>query len=142
MGGWSEIVGLRGGAYFVFGNKRCFANDPINCRYFCLLKSYKPLLQVPLFISNKYFPGSRQYSSGSQSISSGSPSDRFYTKEHEWAMECDENIFPQLSSKKAFMVGITDVAQKSLGDIVFVDFSTLSPGDAIRANGPTFSIFT
>lgn len=39
------------------------------------------------------------------------PTDRKYTKEHEWI---------KVEGKKG-MVGITDHAQKSLGDIVFVE---------------------
>jgi glycine cleavage system H protein len=40
------------------------------------------------------------------------PADRRYTKEHEWALKTTPN---------QVRVGITDFAQKSLGDIVFVE---------------------
>jgi glycine cleavage system H protein len=53
------------------------------------------------------------------------PSDLKYTKEHEW-------IKPDGSSAT---VGITDYAQESLGDIVFVDLP--KPGSEITA-GKTF----
>lgn len=53
------------------------------------------------------------------------PSDLKYTKEHEW-------IKPDGSSAT---VGITDYAQESLGDIVFVDLP--KPGSDITA-GKTF----
>ncbi|KAM0682092.1 hypothetical protein MDAP_002610 [Mitosporidium daphniae] len=66
--------------------------------------------------------------------SSESPRDRLYTKEHEWAMVCDESPSSSHPSRKIFTVGITDAAQKSLGDIVFVDFPTISPGDVVHAN--------
>jgi glycine cleavage system H protein len=53
------------------------------------------------------------------------PSDLKYTKEHEW-------IKPDGASAT---VGITDYAQESLGDIVFVDLP--KPGSEITA-GKTF----
>jgi glycine cleavage system H protein len=49
------------------------------------------------------------------------PANYRYTKEHEW-IQIDGNIGT---------VGITDYAQNSLGDIVFVDLPRL--GDAIEA---------
>jgi glycine cleavage system H protein len=49
------------------------------------------------------------------------PADYRYTKEHEW-IKVDGNIGT---------VGITDYAQNSLGDIVFVDLPKV--GDAIEA---------
>jgi len=45
------------------------------------------------------------------------PNDRRYTKEHEWVQ----------SAGGAATVGITDFAQRELGDIVYVD---LPEGDA------------
>jgi len=53
------------------------------------------------------------------------PTDLKYTKEHEW-IKVDGN---------AATVGITDYAQESLGDIVFVDLP--KPGSEITA-GKTF----
>jgi glycine cleavage system H protein len=49
------------------------------------------------------------------------PADYRYTKEHEW-IKVDGNIGT---------VGITDYAQNSLGDIVFVDLPAV--GDAVEA---------
>jgi glycine cleavage system H protein len=49
------------------------------------------------------------------------PADYRYTKEHEW-IKVDGNIGT---------VGITDYAQNSLGDIVFVDLPKV--GDAVEA---------
>lgn len=43
------------------------------------------------------------------------PTDRKYTKEHEWV---------RVTGKRA-IVGITDYAQKELGDVVFVDLPEL-----------------
>ena len=51
----------------------------------------------------------------------GYPTDYRYTKEHEW-IQIDGKIGT---------VGITDYAQNSLGDIVFVDLPSL--GDTIEA---------
>jgi len=42
-----------------------------------------------------------------------------YTKEHEWIQFTDE-------SKTVAYVGITDYAQKELGEIVFIDVPTLN----------------
>jgi glycine cleavage system H protein len=53
------------------------------------------------------------------------PSDLKYTKEHEWIKVDGSNA----------TVGITDYAQESLGDIVFVDLP--KPGSEITA-GKTF----
>jgi glycine cleavage system H protein len=53
------------------------------------------------------------------------PTDLKYTKEHEW-IKVDSNVAT---------IGITDYAQESLGDIVFVDLP--KPGAEITA-GKTF----
>ncbi len=50
------------------------------------------------------------------------PEDLRYTKEHEWI---------RVSGNEA-TVGITEFAQKELGDIVYVDINTV--GEAIRQN--------
>jgi len=52
------------------------------------------------------------------------PSDRFYTKEHEWV---------KIEGKNA-VVGITDYAQSSLGDIVYVELP--KPGAALERSKP------
>ena len=44
------------------------------------------------------------------------PEKLFYTKDHEWIFFKDETAF----------IGITDFAQKELGDIVYLDISTLN----------------
>lgn len=50
------------------------------------------------------------------------PVDLKYTKDHEWIrVEGDEAV-----------IGITDFAQRELGDIVFVDINTV--GDEVAAN--------
>ncbi len=50
------------------------------------------------------------------------PAELKYTKDHEWVrVEGDEAI-----------IGITDFAQRELGDIVFVDIDTV--GDEVTAN--------
>ncbi|GGE11835.1 MULTISPECIES: glycine cleavage system protein GcvH [Sphingobacterium] len=50
------------------------------------------------------------------------PSELKYTKDHEWVrVEGDEAV-----------IGITDFAQRELGDIVFVDINTV--GDEVAAN--------
>ena len=53
------------------------------------------------------------------------PNDRRYTKEHEWVQ----------SAGGAATVGITDFAQKELGDIVFVELPEIgravAPGDVL-----------
>lgn len=54
----------------------------------------------------------------------GSPSDRLYTKEHEWV---------KVDGQTA-VVGITDYAQSSLGDIVYVEMP--KPGAAIERGKP------
>ena len=50
------------------------------------------------------------------------PQEFLYTKEHEW-IRVDEEIGT---------IGITDYAQKELGDIVFVELA--KPGDHVTAN--------
>jgi glycine cleavage system H protein len=52
------------------------------------------------------------------------PSDRFYTKEHEWVRIDGANA----------TVGITDYAQSSLGDIVYVELP--KPGAALERGKP------
>lgn len=52
------------------------------------------------------------------------PSDRYYTKEHEWV---------KFDGKNA-IVGITEYAQSSLGDIVYVELP--KPGAALERNKP------
>jgi glycine cleavage system H protein len=52
------------------------------------------------------------------------PGDRLYTKEHEWVMIDGANA----------VVGITDYAQSSLGDIVYVEMP--KPGAAIERGKP------
>jgi glycine cleavage system H protein len=52
------------------------------------------------------------------------PKDRFYTKEHEWV---------KFDGKTA-TVGITDYAQSSLGDIVYVELP--KPGTALERSKP------
>jgi glycine cleavage system H protein len=47
------------------------------------------------------------------------PSDIKYTKDHEWIKMTDE---------KTAMIGITDFAQKELGDIVYVDITSIGKG--------------
>ncbi len=54
------------------------------------------------------------------------PSDLRYTAEHEWA---------KLTSDNVVRIGITDYAQNSLGDIVFVSVHGL---DSAVASGDTF----
>jgi glycine cleavage system H protein len=51
------------------------------------------------------------------------PDNLRYTKEHEWIKLLEGNLA---------LVGITDFAQKELGDIVYVDITTV--GDTIDAN--------
>ncbi len=53
------------------------------------------------------------------------PAEFLYTKDHEWIM-LDENVGT---------IGITDYAQKELGDVVFVELP--KPGDHVTA-GETF----
>src|ERR1700687_4338457 len=48
------------------------------------------------------------------------PTDRFYTKEHEWVIIAGATA----------TVGITDYAQSSLGDIVYVEMP--KPGNALE----------
>jgi len=50
------------------------------------------------------------------------PAELRYTKDHEWI---------KLVDNKTALVGITDFAQRELGDIVFVDISTV--GKALNA---------
>lgn len=50
------------------------------------------------------------------------PAELKYTKDHEWIrVEGDEAV-----------IGITDFAQRELGDIVFVDINTI--GEEVAAN--------
>jgi glycine cleavage system H protein len=44
------------------------------------------------------------------------PKNLHYTKEHEWLVQEENNIF---------LVGITDYAQRELGDIVYVEVETI-----------------
>jgi glycine cleavage system H protein len=44
------------------------------------------------------------------------PTDLKYTKDHEWV---------KLESGNSFLVGITDYAQRELGDIVYVEVETI-----------------
>ncbi len=53
-----------------------------------------------------------------------SPSDRLYTKEHEWV---------KFDARSA-VVGITDYAQSSLGDIVYVEMP--KPGATFERGNP------
>lgn len=50
------------------------------------------------------------------------PNDLLYTKDHEWI---------RFDGKEAF-IGITEFAQKELGDIVYLDITTLN--DTIKSN--------
>lgn len=50
------------------------------------------------------------------------PADRRYTKDHEWI---------KLVDGKIAIIGITDFAQRELGDIVFVDINTV--GKSLKA---------
>ena len=50
------------------------------------------------------------------------PSDIKYTKDHEWI---------KMSDEKTAVIGITDFAQKELGDIVYVDITSI--GKAMNA---------
>jgi len=52
------------------------------------------------------------------------PSDRRYTREHEWALERDGKI----------VIGITEFAQDQLGDVVFVGLP--EPGTEVQAGQP------
>ncbi len=52
------------------------------------------------------------------------PKDLKYTKDHEWIKLVDGNTA---------LIGITDFAQKELGDIVYVDISTLGKSLAAEA---------
>ena len=58
----------------------------------------------------------------------GSPTNLKYTKEHEWA---------RLESDGSITVGITDHAQDSLGDVVFVELPEV--GDEL-ANEDKFGV--
>jgi glycine cleavage system H protein len=53
-----------------------------------------------------------------------SPTDRLYTKEHEWA---------KIDGQTA-VIGITDYAQSSLGDIVYVEMP--KPGASVERGKP------
>ena len=50
------------------------------------------------------------------------PADLRYTKDHEWIKLVDD---------KTALIGITDFAQRELGDIVFVDINTV--GKSLKA---------
>lgn len=52
------------------------------------------------------------------------PDDRYYTREHEWAVAEGTRV----------RVGITDFAQDQLGDVVFVGLP--EPGTAVTAGQP------
>ncbi|MDQ4078943.1 MAG: glycine cleavage system protein GcvH [Chloroflexota bacterium] len=52
------------------------------------------------------------------------PSDLKYTEEHEWARREGDLV----------VVGITDYAQDTLGDVVYVEFSTV--GERVEAGEP------
>ncbi|AUY51221.1 glycine cleavage system protein GcvH [Streptomyces sp. CB01881] len=56
------------------------------------------------------------------------PTDRRYTKDHEWVLPRGGKV----------LVGISDHAQKQLGDIVFVELP--KKGDKIDANKPFGSV--
>ncbi|MGQ3686387.1 MAG: glycine cleavage system protein GcvH [Candidatus Loosdrechtia sp.] len=53
------------------------------------------------------------------------PDGLFYTKTHEWVSRIND---------KEIVVGITDLAQKQLKDIVFVELP--SPGKVLKAGAP------
>jgi glycine cleavage system H protein len=55
------------------------------------------------------------------------PGDIWYTEEHEWVRQEDD----------LYVVGITDYAQDSLGDIVYVEVG--APGEPVQA-GRTFGV--
>lgn len=63
------------------------------------------------------------------------PDDLRYTAEHEWVRECDGGLV---------RIGITDHAQRQLGDIVFVQLpevgATLAAGDAMGEVESTKSV--
>ena len=50
------------------------------------------------------------------------PDNLYYTKEHEWI---------RMESDSVAVIGITDFAQKELGDIVYVEVETI--GDSLEA---------
>ena len=54
------------------------------------------------------------------------PEDCLYTRQHEWVRV--------LSEKETALVGITDYAQKELGDVVFVELPKV--GDTFDTNEP------
>jgi len=56
------------------------------------------------------------------------PKDLFYTKDHEWA---------RLQDDDTVVVGITDYAQESLGDITFIEFPEVGAQFEI---GDTFGV--
>ena len=55
------------------------------------------------------------------------PEDLRYTREHEWARKKGSNL----------VIGITDFAQDSLGDVVFVELPAV--GDAVK-KGESFGV--
>ena len=56
------------------------------------------------------------------------PEDLRYSNEHEWARVLDA---ASLDDRSRVRIGITDFAQDSLGDVVFVDLP--APGTAVAA---------
>lgn len=56
------------------------------------------------------------------------PADLRYTKEHEWVRRLEDGIL---------LVGVTDFAQESLGDVTFVELPEV--GDSFEA-GDTFGV--
>jgi glycine cleavage system H protein len=54
------------------------------------------------------------------------PEDCLYTRQHEWVRV--------LAEKETALVGITDYAQKELGDVVFVELPKV--GDTFDTNEP------
>lgn len=57
-----------------------------------------------------------------QNLTMSFPSELKYTKDHEWIKLNDDNTA---------LIGITDYAQRELGDIVFVDINTI--GKSLKA---------
>ena len=51
--------------------------------------------------------------------------DRYYTETHEWVVDNGDG---------SFTLGITDYAQESLGDMVFVELPV--EGDSVDASSP------
>jgi glycine cleavage system H protein len=59
------------------------------------------------------------------------PEDLYYTHEHEWLKIDDQN-------KKIAYIGVTDFAQRELGDIVYVEVDNFD--DEVEQNEPFGSI--